>query len=100
MGRPVSALILLRGTGTLLRRENSQRKIPDDILAFVRRQAMHGEKDLVDGLADRHVVADQKDPRHRLARRDSGISETRNRSAIMGEEKGLVRRPTQESRDP
>jgi hypothetical protein len=36
---------------------------------------MNGEQDFVDGLADRHVVADQKDPRHALARRYSGISE-------------------------
>jgi hypothetical protein len=76
--------------GALLRQENSQRKILDHILAFIRRKAMNGEQDFVDGLADRHRVTDQKDTRHALASRYSGISETWNRSAIVGEENSAL----------
>lgn len=51
---------------------------------------MHGEQDLVDGLANRQVVADQKDSRHGLTGPDSGISVRRNRSAIMSEENSAL----------
>jgi hypothetical protein len=44
-------------------------KILDDILALIHREAMNGEKDFINGLADWHVVADQKDSGHRVAGR-------------------------------
>ncbi len=47
---------------------------------------MNGEQDFVDGLGDRHLVADEKDSRHWLARRYSGISEGWNRSAVVSKE--------------
>ena len=36
------------------------------ISRFIRGQAINGEEDLIDSLADRHVVADQEDARHGL----------------------------------
>ncbi len=70
---------------------SSQRKILDDILAFFGGQAMHGQENLVDGLANRHVITDQKDPRQGLTGGDAGISETWNRSTVVGQKNSALR---------
>src|ERR1700693_4352600 len=47
--------------------KNWQGEEPDEVLALLRREAIDGEQDFVDGLADRHEVADQKHPWQRLS---------------------------------
>jgi hypothetical protein len=68
--------------------ETSQRKEPDEILAFLRRKALDGEQDFVDGLADGHQIADQKHAGHRLSGTHALVGEIRHGVAIMGERDG------------
>ena len=65
---------------------NSQRKEPDEIPAFLGRQALNSEQDFVDGPADGHQIADQEHAGHRLSATHAVVGEVRHGVAIMGQQ--------------
>ena len=51
---------------------------------------MSGDQQFVDGLTDRHAIADDENARHRRAASDSRIGERGNGSAVMGQQNQAV----------
>ena len=67
-----------------------QRKEPDKVAAFVHGEAIDCQEDFVDDLGDRHLIVDEKNAGHRLARLDALIREAGDGLAIVREENALV----------
>ncbi len=81
----------------IFKRRGLHREIPDDVLAFLGCQAMSGDEQFVNGLADRHIGADEKNAWHGQARRDPGMDKRRNRLAIVRQQNQTMRgRPFQD----
>jgi MYXO-CTERM domain-containing protein len=68
----------------------SPRKELDPLVTFFGRQAVSGDQQFIDGLANRHVGADDKHAGHREACSDAGVGERRNRPAIVGQQNSAV----------
>lgn len=67
-------------------RASSDREEPYEVPAFLGREAVHGKKDLVDGLADRHHIADEENSGHRLSVADPAMSKGGHGITIVRQE--------------
>ena len=75
---------------SIFERRGLQREVLDGVFAFLWCKAMSGHEQFLNGLPDRHVVADEKNAWHGQVGRDPGVGGRRNRLAIVRQQNQTV----------
>jgi len=60
------------------------------VLAFVRIEALDGQKQLIDSLSLRHMIADEEDARHGFSSVDTGVRKARHALTIVRKQNPLL----------